>query len=240
MSPPVMIFRAEPGASETAKRVAALGLTAILSPALTIRDRPDIALPDLTPFAGLVFTSANGIRAFAGRSEERDLPAWCVGPATAQAGEHLGFQDIRRSSGDAGDLANLIISNATLRGGPLLHVANKAAKGKLRHTLQSAGHTVVFAPIYEAGTASGLSPDARRCLQNQTTSIGLFHSEKGAEAFLAISRDLPLHQLHAVTISAQAARPLQQAGLASISSAQAPNEDALMDHLKMVVATLSA
>jgi uroporphyrinogen-III synthase len=33
---------------------------------------------------GLLFTSANGVRALAGLTERRDLPALCVGQATAR------------------------------------------------------------------------------------------------------------------------------------------------------------
>jgi uroporphyrinogen-III synthase len=55
----------------------------------------------------LLFTSANGVRALAALVERRDLPALCVGKATAQAARKAGFRDCFAASGDARALADL-------------------------------------------------------------------------------------------------------------------------------------
>jgi len=91
MTLPVIITRAEPGARETATRVAELGFHSILSPALSIQ--PIVPPPpvDLTGVTGLLFTSANGVRTFAARSDRRDIEAICVGRATRAAAEAAGW-----------------------------------------------------------------------------------------------------------------------------------------------------
>ena len=61
------------------------------------------------PFAtdALLFTSANGVRALAALTPRRDLPALCVGPATAAAARQAGFVNCFEAAGDARALADL-------------------------------------------------------------------------------------------------------------------------------------
>ena len=49
---------------------------------------------DLRPYRALAFTSANGVRAFAGKSTERNLPAYAVGERTAVALRAAGFTPV--------------------------------------------------------------------------------------------------------------------------------------------------
>ena len=128
---PVIITRAEPGAGQTAQRVAALGLVPLVSPALSLQAEREVSLPAPETVAGLVFTSANGVRFYSEREPRRDLTAWCVGPSTAQAAREAGFTDVRESAGNARDLAAFIAASATPQDAPLLHVANAAASGVL-------------------------------------------------------------------------------------------------------------
>ncbi len=69
----VLVTRAEPGAAETATRLAALGHEAIRAPMLTIENIAADA--DLSRFVALLFTSANGVAAFSQASSTRALPA---------------------------------------------------------------------------------------------------------------------------------------------------------------------
>ena len=84
MSLPVIVTRAEPGASETMARLAAMDVTPIASPMLSLA-RLKADLPDLSAVQHLVFTSANGVRFFTEASTLRAAKAWCVGPSTAAA-----------------------------------------------------------------------------------------------------------------------------------------------------------
>lgn len=241
---PVLITRAEPGASETAHRVETLGLRALKSPVLAIQPRPDEAIPDLQSLSGLVFTSANGVRAFTDRSDDRSLAAWCVGPATASAARDAGFETVHESAGNAVDLAEYIGRNsATSRAptsAPLLHVANHAAKGDLKRILEACGFRVVFVPLYEMRVAQSLSSEATRALAARDRIIVLIHSAKGAEAFVQLYAEKPVPGLTIVAISETAAQPVRALSPEAVHLASAPNEDGLFDALASVIATLSA
>ena len=80
----VWITRAEPGAAATAERVAAMGHKALVAPLLRIEPLADVQI-DLTGVAALAFTSANGVRAFAGLNPRRDIRVFSVGAGTTAA-----------------------------------------------------------------------------------------------------------------------------------------------------------
>ena len=89
MKPPVIVTRAEPGASETVTRLMDMDFHAIRSPMLELKAL-EAPMLDLSGIYNLVFTSANGVRFFVeavgGITEHvADLTTWCVGPATADA-----------------------------------------------------------------------------------------------------------------------------------------------------------
>ncbi len=98
------------------------GHEAIVEPLLTIR--PDLNAPlDLEGVAALLFTSANGARAFALRSHRRDLPVFAVGDASAQAARDLGFAKVESAGGDVAALGALVAHRHRPEDGALLHVA---------------------------------------------------------------------------------------------------------------------
>jgi len=237
---PVIITRAQPGASETATRVAKIGAAPVLSPVLDMV--PDAGADLVAPetLSGLIFTSANGVRAYAERSHHRALPAWCVGPATAMAAKASGFETVHESAGNAVDLADYIVAHHSRRQQPLLHVANAAAKGDLNKNLTDAGVPVAFAPLYAMRAATHLSTPAHSVVTSRKYGIILIHSAMGAENFATLSQQLPIDHLTVVAISDAAARPLVPRNPRKLVIASAPNEDRLMNVLQSIIATLSA
>lgn len=237
---PIIVTRAEPGASETVERLKALGRRPVLAPMLSLRELTDEPIPDSKDISGVVFTSANGVRTYAKRRADRRLPAWCVGPATAQAAREEGFEAVHESAGNAVDLAEFITTRMPAPDRPLLHVANAAAGGTLQKTLESKGYRTVFSPIYEMLPAQSF-PDAVSNLFNQDTqSIILAYSEKGAKAFAALIGAQALNNCTGVAISDRASGPLEPLNLSAIYIADVPNEDGLFAALQKALATLSA
>ena len=82
MSARVWITRTRPGADRTAQRLRALGLTPVVAPLLTVQPLAP-ALPDLDRYAALVFTSPNGVAAYAALTPRRDHLVFTIGDATA-------------------------------------------------------------------------------------------------------------------------------------------------------------
>ncbi|MEM9055486.1 MAG: uroporphyrinogen-III synthase [Pseudomonadota bacterium] len=192
---PVIVTRAEPGASETAARLAAMGLQPVRAPVLTLKPNADTPILHAEALSGLVFTSANGVRCYAARAVDRDLPAWCVGPATARAAREAGFDQVFESAGNASDLAAFIATHTKPDRKPLLHVANTAAKGDLKRRLEQASFKVTFCPLYKMVAASELPAAVQALLGSEAPAIVLIHSAKGAEAFASLVQTLPTGQL---------------------------------------------
>lgn len=219
--------RSEPGARETADRLAAQSFQPIIAPMLTIEPTGK-ALPPLERAQGLVFTSANGVRFFGRKSNRRDLTAWCVGPATTDAAFAAGFEEVHNADGNAQTLADVIADQADPYAGTLVHVANEAAAGRLLAQLEAIGFDTEFAPLYRTRPAHILPKAVSSALQAEEPCLVMVHSAKGASAFERFARrhDVGRHAL--VAVSNQAAAPLEDRGFAITVIAEAPNENAIL------------
>lgn len=122
---------------------------AVIAPVLRIA--PVEAEIDLEGARGLLFTSANGVEVFAGRSEDRSLPAFCVGDMTARAARAAGFR--ARSAG--GDVAALTALVAAEPPGPgaFVHVRGRHAAGDLTGRLAAAGVPARGLELYDQAPA---------------------------------------------------------------------------------------
>ncbi len=218
-------------------RLEEMGYEPILCPAISLRTLPETPLPAQDGLAGLIFTSANGVLYFCQRSKDRSLPAWCVGPATAQAAREAGFGDVRNAMGDADRLAAFIETKASPEDGQLLHVANSAAGGQLADRLRQAGFKVGFAPLYAPSPAPVLTTEAAEALERGEVCAVLFHSAKGAEAFadLVSATGFDLRAAHAVGVSQKALGPVADLDWAGLTAPGEPNESALLAALQHVL-----
>ncbi len=94
MGPLVLNTRPETDSAALLAALDARGYRHLSAPML------DIAFPepeqnfDISPYQALIFTSANGVRAFDRLSDDRSLPALCVGDATARMCRELGFATV--------------------------------------------------------------------------------------------------------------------------------------------------
>jgi uroporphyrinogen-III synthase len=89
----ILVTRPRSESEVFALTLAMRGHDAVQAPLLDIV--PDeTASVDLDGVQALLFTSINGVRSFARVSTARDVPAYCVGDATAQAARDMGFRDV--------------------------------------------------------------------------------------------------------------------------------------------------
>src|SRR5207302_7953240 len=98
-----LVTRPIEDAAPLAAALKARGIEAVVVPMMSIW--PIGTPPRLDGIAALLFTSANGVRAFAGLSERRDLPCFAVGPATAAALTEAGFTPVAIAGGHVEALA---------------------------------------------------------------------------------------------------------------------------------------
>src|SRR5262245_4293126 len=85
----ILLTRPREDTLALAEKLKARGHEILVEPMLEIRFAVDAAV-DLASVRSLLFTSANGVRAFAAASKRRDLAALCVGDTTAAAARSLG------------------------------------------------------------------------------------------------------------------------------------------------------
>ena len=154
---------------------------------LTITPTGDTA-PDMTGKQALLFTSSNGVRAFARLSAERDLPVFAVGERTAAVAREEGFSAVRSANGDVDGLAALVARSCAPTDGVLLHPAGSAVAGDLAGRLGADGFVVHRAVLYRAHPATGLSGEIRMAIADGEIDFGLFFSPRSATIFVDLVR----------------------------------------------------
>ena len=175
-------------AEDSADLVRALeqrGISVLAEPLLTIRPKDGVAV-GLANVQALLFTSANGVRAFAGASSSRDLPAFAVGDATAEALRGLGFARIESAGGDVEDLERLVRRRLDPGRGRLLHAAGSSVAGDLAGRLILAGFVVDRVQLYDADPATDLSDTSRAEIANGGIDWVLVFSPRTAAAFASV------------------------------------------------------
>jgi uroporphyrinogen-III synthase len=230
MSRRVLITRSEPGASETAGRLVALGYQPIVEPLFGIEPIP-AALP---AFDALAFTSANGVRAFARMSARRDVPVFCVGARTAEATREAGFAEVLSADGDVGALARLIEARLPA-GARLLHSGNEESRGDLAGQLKAAGKTSVFVATFRATPVAAPGPALAAHLSGKPSfETVLIHSPRGAAVLARFAGAAPGRAaLNVAAISPAAAAPLNSLAK-RIEIAAVPDEPALLRALGLL------
>lgn len=231
MSRTVLVTRSEPGASETARRLEALGYRAVVEPLLSV-EAIDAYLPD---FDALAFTSANGVRRFVELSGRRDLPVWCVGDRTAAEATKAGFENVRSAAGAVTDLIDTL-RHELPRDVELLHSGNEAAGDDLAGALRQAGMTARFVATYRTREAAAAGPALSSCLE---TGCGidciLVHSPKASGILARLIGENPQKPVPPIaSISANASAKLLELGLI-VETAGSPDEDALFRALETLV-----
>ncbi|MGG7566899.1 uroporphyrinogen-III synthase [Rhodovulum sp. DZ06] len=209
-----LITRPEPGAATEAATRAAQGWTPIRAPLTELRKVP--AAPDLSGLSSLVFTSANGVRCADLPGAARALPAWCVGPATAEAARAAGF-DARTPPEDAGGNAEALaahLSAALAPGARLLHLRGRHGTGGLAEALARDGITLSEAVVYEMAEADP-APAAAALRAGRLEGAG-FWSPRAARLFAGMVAGAPDLLAPAARISAAAISPAAAAALAPV------------------------
>ena len=235
-APPMLVTRPEAQAAKIAGTLASQGWAPVCCPLLTFRALP--AMPDYARARGLVFTSANGVRAAQAPGRARDLPVYCVGAATAETARAAGFRDLRIGDGDAAALARRILDDQRhdQRGGraagPILHLRATHGTGRLAEALAAGGMELIAAPVYEMIAARALNPETRAALAGGNPVAAMFYSPRTARIFgrifarLAPARHAPLH---AIAISVAASESLSKVELAELRVAKTPTGSAMLE-----------
>jgi uroporphyrinogen-III synthase len=228
-----LITRPEPGASETAARVVALGLLPIIAPLLAITQKR----PHLPPPATLQAVAAASGNAVAALPEShRDLPLLAVGRATADRARNAGFSRVISADGDAGALVELVARTCMPSGAPLLLVAGSGQGAQLARDLRARGFRVVRRAVYTAIPVPALPETARAALAADKLRAALFFSAETARQCVRLLQgarlDEAVHTVEALAIGKPAAVALQALPWRRIRVAARPTQDAMLALLR--------
>jgi len=225
-----LITRPLEDAKPLADLLAAKGVECTIEPLLDIVPRAD-AVVDLAGVQALLFTSANGVRAFAAKSSRRDLKVLTVGDGSAAAAREAGFGDVQAAGGDVDALAALAVARLDPKSGPLFHGAASALAGDLQGKLEAAGFTLRRAVLYEAKTATAFSPETRMNLALGGIDMVLLFSPRTARTFGELwqaAEEPSLRKTSALCLSPAVAKEIGALDWQKVEIADRPDQPAML------------
>jgi uroporphyrinogen-III synthase len=227
----ILLTRPREDTAALAEKLTAAGHDVLSEPMLEIRFVPGAGV-DLDGAQGLLFTSANGVRAFAAAEERRDLPAFAVGDATAAAARRAGFARVESAGGRVDDLVLLVRDRLVPGAGALVHAAGRDVAGDLAGNLSPAGFEVRRAVLYTAEAARTLSAETARALRAGEIDAVLFYSARSAQTFRRLIDEaklaFSLGRATAFGLSQAAVEPVKSLPWAHIEIADRPDEGAIL------------
>jgi len=232
----LLVTRPEPDNARTAEALRARGHDVTLAPVLRVTPETGADLGG-GPWAGVLITSANAVRAIAEHPRKWEclrVPAFAVGRRSAEAARAAGFAEVVSADGNADDLAHLVAARVPARqpDHPLLWLAGEDRAGDLAGALAVHGIAVRTVVIYRAVAETALPDEARDALAGGEIDGVLHYSRRSADAFEAIAMaariDLKSLPIKHYCLSAQVAAPLRQSGVEHVVVAARPDEAALL------------
>ncbi len=232
----VLVTRPEEDAAALVAALKARGHEALVEPMLTVAPAPDVTpLGDLDGVQALLFTSANGARAFARLSKRRDLPVLAVGDASAEAARAAGFAAVESAGGNVDDLARLAIDQLNPADGVLYQAAANRLAGDLKGALEAAGFTLRREILYQTVPVTNLSASLRRELAAGQVTAATFFSPRTAETFAGLIEKMGLAgscaETTALCFSEAVAEKLRGLDWRAVLVAERPNQNSLLARL---------
>ena len=227
----VLVTRSKYDAAHLIEELGLRNIEAVLAPLLEIEFFGGPVL-NLKGIQALLMTSANGVRAFSRRSDNRDLQVVAVGDATAQAARRHGFENVISAAGDVDHLASAVIRGLKPEDGAVLHPAGTAVAGCLERLLGAAGYNYRRVVLYEAKGADRLPTIARDGFINGAFDGVLIYSPRTGVTFhrLVMESGLAstLDKVGAFCLSENVAGSISGLPWASILIAPRPEQTALL------------
>lgn len=217
MTPRLIVFRPEPGASATAKRARAEGWAVTLLPLFEIAPlawRP----PGADDFDAVLMTSANAARCGGPRlAGYHGLPLYAVGAPTAEAAREQGFGTVIAGDGGVAELADRMRADGATR---VFHPCGETAR-----TFDENGLGILHVPVYAARRAP--PPDLAAAIGDD--AILLVHSPRAARYLdrLCNAQGIARGTVSLVAIS-QAALAEAGTGWRTALAAERPTDTAML------------
>lgn len=184
----LLVTRPEPDASALADTLRGLGHDVLIAPLMQVVVR-NFSI-DLAGVQAVLFTSANGVRAFAEQigAPPDGMPAFAVGKASAQVARNAGWMQVEVANGDVDTLAALVTARLSPEEGSLIHVSGKAAAGDLAGALNEQGFTVKRVVGYEARSLETLPESVASALVAGDLDGVLLYSPRSARLLADLAK----------------------------------------------------
>ncbi|WP_426128054.1 uroporphyrinogen-III synthase [Pararhizobium sp. PWRC1-1] len=234
----ILVTRPQPSAAATAARLEAMGHQAVLLPVMEAVHQPQAALDALAhPHSAIAVTSAEVFRALA-HYRDRLAPhfqttVYCVGPATAQAAQHMGFQSVIAGSGTGLSLARIAAAaSASLTDG-LVYLAGWPRSPAFEAGLQAAGIACRTAETYRMSAIAHPPEIIEQRLRSPIPDVALLYSHETARHFFTLLSPRTAQMLSGtrlLCLSEHVANAIPP-GFGPIAIASEPSEEALLAQL---------
>jgi uroporphyrinogen-III synthase len=235
----VLVTRPAPDNIATADALRRRGFEPLLAPLLSFQPLP-FRNANWDDFSGVIFTSANAIRALAAHSaceQLQRLPAFVVGDRTAQVARDAGFVSVRSATGDATTLRELIVAHVPPRKrAALLYLSAEDVSRDLAGELGLRGVEVTAIAVYRMAELGELPSAVCDAFAHGAIEAVMHYSRRSALAFVMGTRRAGLEisalALPQACLSDQVAGSLREAGANRLVVAATPNEDDLLAALE--------
>jgi uroporphyrinogen-III synthase len=236
----ILVTRPDADAAELRIALEAQGHEVIVEPLLAIETLPAEAKV-LEGACGVIATSRNSLRALAENealTAAKELPLFCVGPATTELARTLGFQRIIAGEGSASELVPLILGSKVGKKGYLVHVSGEEIALDLVGKLGARGIEVRRLAVYRAVAANTLRPQTARAIANRWLDAVILMSPRTAEIFTDLvdkaGLQEPARRLAYVCLSANVAGALKGLDPARVNIAVRPNSSGILEAIGQV------
>lgn len=226
----ILITRPEADAAETADSVAALGFDPIIAPVMAIETNI-VTLPESSAVQGLIFSSANGVRAFETLNTDSGYfrkPVFAVGDHTADMARQAGFTDVRSAAGTMKDLVALI-RRQMVPPSKLLHLRGRDVRDNPAILLpHSEGWSVDGITIYQADPVHAPAPGAVEALEDGQVLAVLFYSARSAQAFTGLYSGFDFTGVQALCLANSVVESLDRSQWGDILVSARPDQSGMM------------
>ena len=230
----VLITRPQSEAAALDGRLAALGHESISCPLLIIKPRLNVSV-DLDGAQAIAITSAAAIRALGWLDQDRGLPIYAVGSATAHAAQDMGYYAVHIGGGDVGALGTLMIETLDPTAGAIVHPRGATVAGDLEGTLTKAGFNVRAPVLYDAMHTTMLPDAGRAALESGALEAVLFFSPKTARTFVEVVTEAGLKDscknIEAICLSPAGAKAAALLPWRQVRASDEPTQDSLLTML---------
>ncbi len=189
---------------------------------------------DTSDCQAVIFTSANGIRAFVQNKGDLNLPVYAVGESTKQQALEYGFKKVISANGDINDLSDVIKENLNPNNGTLYHSAGSIIAKDLGALLDSFGYNVRRVALYDALPCEHISEYLQKSIKNNEIKGVLLMSPRTADIFVRLINkyvlDKYIQNMVIFSLSNTVASKCSGFG-ANIIVAKTPTNDSLMQKI---------